>query len=96
MFKWIKNLFSGAARAVRNFIEAAIPVFLKFLYAEIKDFAVDAVAELDGLDILNEEKRKVAFDRIREEADKRKLEIADSAINLLIELAVQYLKQAKK
>ena len=99
MFKklWakIKGFFVGVGSAVWEFIADAIPPAKEIIIVALKGTAVEIVATLNMEDLLNEEKRKIAFDKIKEVAEEKGIEVRDSVINLLIELAVSWLKEQK-
>ena len=99
MFKklWakIKGFFVSVGAAVWEFIADAIPPAKEIIIDALKGTAVEIVATLNMEDLLNEEKRKIAFDKIKEVAEEKGIEVRDSVINLLIELAVSWLKEQK-
>jgi len=92
MFSWLKSLFSAVIRAFKKFIAKVFTSATQRIIGELKDYAVEVVSTLEDLDLTNEKRRKEAFKQIKEEAEKRAIEIRDSVINLLIEMAVQYIK----
>jgi len=95
MFKWLKYLFNKFIRAFKSFIRIVFTSSTQIIIGQLKDFAISVVILLNSRDLTNEEKRKEAFKQIKEEAIKRGLKVKDSIINLLIELAVQYVKNIK-
>jgi hypothetical protein len=90
IFSW---LWDKIRSAFVNFIKDAVNQLTQKLIVELKDFAIKTVIELASSDLSSAEKRKEAFKKIKEEAIARGLEWKDSAINLLIELAVAKLKK---
>lgn len=82
---WLKRFFG-------RFIKQAIPLVSQEIIEELKDFAINVIRELDVKRLSNEKKRQEAFERIKEEAKRRGMEVKDSLVNLLIELVLQYLK----
>ena len=92
MFQWLVNLFNKIIAAFKSFIQAVFPTASQLIIGKLKDFAVKIVSELSLSDLTNEEKREAAFDKIKAEAISQGLEVRDSLINLLIEMAVAYLK----
>ena len=92
----IKEFFSMLWNKIRNlflsFVKEAVGQLTQKLVVELKDFAVQTVLDLENSDLTDNEKRKEAFKRIVAEAKTRGLTYTDSAINFLIELAVQKLK----
>ena len=89
LIKWIWNKISNS---FLSFVKEVVNKLTQKLIVELKDFAYDAVREVNIKDLTNSEKRKEVFKKIKEEAITRGLEYKESAINLLIELAVQKLK----
>lgn len=92
MIGWIKGLFSKAVRVFREFIAMAFPILLQAFIAALKEYAVSVVIELSKTDFNDEQKRKQAFDWIRDEAVRRGMKFKTSWINILIELCVSYVK----
>jgi hypothetical protein len=90
IFKWLWEKISNAFIA---FVKEAVDKLTQKLIAELKDYAVEVVTELASTDLTNAQKRKEAFDKLVAEAKEKGLEYKDSAINLLIELAVAKLKK---
>lgn len=76
------------AEALASFLRAA-RLLLETQLGRIVWAAVEALA---AANLTNEEKRRLAFDRIAREARTAGLIVKDSLINLLIEIAVQRLK----
>ena len=92
MFTWLKNLFSKIIAAFKSFIQEVFNQASQIIIGKLKDFAIKVVEELDYKDLTNEEKRKAAFDSIKAEAISQGLDVRDSLINLIIEMAVVYLR----
>lgn len=86
IWSWISNAFI-------SFIKAAVNQLTQKFIVELKDFAIETVMNLATTDLTSEEKRTEAFNLIKAEAIERGLTFKDSAINLLIELAVTQLKK---
>ena len=92
MFNWLKRLWSRMLRVFKRFIDIALPIVAQVLIAELKDFAINTVGTLQSTNLSNEEKRQQAFEEIKAEAINRGKNLSDSLINVLIELALQYIK----
>ena len=92
MINWIKSLFNRLVRAFKEFLKIALPVAKQLILAELKDFAISVVDKLQSSKLSNTEKRKEAFKQIEEEAKNRGKSVSSSLINVLIELALQYIK----
>ena len=89
---WFKRLWNRLVRIFKKFIDIAIPIITQMLIAEFKDFAINAVDKIQSTDLSNSEKREEVFKEIKTEALSRGKTLSDSVINLLIELALQYIK----
>jgi hypothetical protein len=89
---WIKKTFSNLIRVFGQFIEDIFDAGTKVLIAELKDYAIDIVSRLMKMDMTNEQKRKEAFNAIKQEGILRGKTLSSSLINLIIELALQYVK----
>jgi len=81
-------------RIFKSFIDVALPIVAQVLIAELKDFAINTVGTLQSTNLSNEEKRRQAFEEIKAEAINRGKNLSDSLINVLIELALQYIKNS--
>jgi len=92
MLAWLKKLWSRVVKIFKAFVEEAIDDVTKKVIAELKDFAVDTVASLSLEDLKSNVKRKKALEAIIAEAKKRGIALSGSVGNLLVELAVQYVK----
>lgn len=89
LWSWISNTFI-------SFVKSAVSQLTQKLIVELKDFALKIVQDLATSDLTSVQKRKEAFDKIKTEAISRGLTYKDSAINLLIELAVASLKKSEE
>ena len=96
MFKRIgdffKGLFDKAIAACKVLIDLALPTVSQIIIGQLKDFAIKAVKEAQGLDIDNDQKRKAAFEKLSGYAKENAIEAKDSLINFVIELALQAVK----
>jgi len=92
MLNWFKSLWSRVVKIFKAFVEEAIDDVTMEVIAELKDFAIDTVASLSVEDITSAAKRKKAIAAIKAEAKKRGIALSGSVGNLLIELALQYVK----
>jgi hypothetical protein len=91
---WIKKTFNNLIRIFGQFIfiEDVFDAGTKVLIAELKDYAIDIVSRLMKMDMTNEQKRNEAFKAIKQEGILRGKTLSSSLINLIIELALQYVK----
>jgi len=92
----IKRFLLGIYYELKEFIKIAIPQVVAIIFLDLKNFAIQVVEELELEDISNEDKRKQALKKIKKEAKKRGFELKDRVINLLIELAINYIKNKKE
>jgi len=88
----IKAFFVKAGSVLKNVLKTIFVVFSKEIIDELLDFAISICGELDGKDLSSSDKRKEAFKAIKDEATVRGMNLRDSLINLLIELAVNYIR----
>jgi len=97
MFKQIKNffkrVFSNLYKTAKKFIEEALGMVVHVVIAQLKDIAIKVVEELENTDLTDAEKREEAFRQIKEYAVLKQIEVKSSIIYLVIELALQYIKQ---
>lgn len=92
MFSWttVTLLMSGVWKLLK-------PVFImivKEVKEEAIELAIEIVEELSKTDLSSEEKRLQAFNTIKIELQESGEELADSSINLILELAVAKLKRS--
>jgi len=78
--------------SVWKWLKPIVMAIISFASKEVLDAVLDVVRELAATDLANEEKRTLAFEKIKEMLKVQGKELGDSMINLLIELAVQKLK----
>jgi hypothetical protein len=93
VISWIKAIFSKAIQAFRELLALALPEVKQIILGALKDIAINAVTQLDGLDLNNDQKRKTAFEQIKNYALAHGMDAKDSLINLAIELALQTLRK---
>lgn len=93
MLNWLKSLWNKFVSIFKAFVEEAVDEVTKVVIAEFKDFAVEAVKEVASTDLSNEEKRKAVFASLKAKMIAEGKSVGDSVINLLIELAVSYVKK---
>ena len=92
-FRAIRKKFSRQAGKFWRFLkENVFPLAKAVIMQELKDFARGVIANLSMSTLTNEEKRNQAFDSIKQQAKLRGINIKDSLIYLLIEVAVTSLK----
>lgn len=94
---WFKNfitgLFNKFVQAFKDLLTAAFPIAKQIVMGQLSEFAQEAVKELSVQTITNEEKRKLAFEKVKFYAEENAIDARDSLINVLIELAVQKFKK---
>jgi hypothetical protein len=89
---FFKSMFDAAIAACKALIDAALPTVSQIIIGQLKDFAIKAVQEVQGLDMENDAKRKAAFDKIAGYAKDNAIDAKDSLVNFVIELALQAVK----
>jgi len=92
MFSWIATFFSR----VFNLVKPAVNKLATEVGELVLDYAIAVVSDLEAEDLLNEEKREIAANRIRGQLKDKGLEARESLINYAIETAVQLLKDKAK
>lgn len=73
-------------------IKPTVMAFLSKAGKEVLEMAMEIVTELSVSDLASEEKRKAAFEQIKDKLEAEGKVVGTSLINLAIELAVQRLK----
>lgn len=81
----IKRFFNKALKKLWKMIKYIMTKELERFMAEILDFALDTVKSLMKKQMNTADKRRLAFDAIKKEAEDRCLEYKDSFINKIIE-----------
>jgi len=95
MFNWLKNFFNKAIGFFRAFMKEVFTHSTELILAALKDVAMNAVTKLAQTDLSNEEKRKQAFQEIKDYAISEGIQARDSLIFLIIEMCITSLKNAK-
>ena len=88
----IKLFFVRVGVVLKSVLKSVFSVVSKKIIDELLDFSITVCKNLDAEDLTSSNKRKEAFQSIKDEATRRGLDIRDSLINLLIELAVNYIR----
>ncbi len=96
MLNWIKGLFIKFLRIFGMFAKEVFDEATKIVIAQLKDFANEVVKELSVENITNEDKRKEAYLKIQSYALNKGIAVKDSLVNLVIEMAVNRLKNLKE
>lgn len=93
-FSWVKNLFRPLVRELWVVLKKIISGGTEIALARLKELAIEAVLMVarDPSIIKDEDKRKKAFDVIKDKAAEKGIAVRDSLINLALEIAVSYLK----
>ena len=92
LIDWIKSLFNKFIGMCKRFIASALPLASQLLIGKLRDVAITIVEKLQATDLTDEEKRAEAFRQISEYVTNAGIDIRDSLINLIIELALQFVK----
>ena len=95
MFAWLKRFFSPLIKAFWALLKAIFRAGTEVLMASLKNLAVEVVKEIaaDHTLITNEDKRRKAFNRLKDKAIEEGLDAKDHLINLSIELALAAVKR---
>ena len=89
---WINFFFNRFVGIFKLFISEVLSVAKQIAIAQLKDIATYAVTEMQSTNMSNEDKRKAAFQKIKNYAVEKGVNAKDSLINLTIELALQKIK----
>ena len=92
MIAHLKRFFNGLLRGFWGFMRSIVTGAGEIVLAQLKDFAIATVSDLQGTDLSGEEKRLIAFGKIKVRVNEKAIYIKDHWINLLIELAVMAIK----
>lgn len=93
MKEWLKSSWNKLVSIFKSFVEDAVTLAAKEFIAEFKDLALSTVTTLATSDLSSADKRKEAFEVIKNAAIAKGKSYSDNTINLLIELAVSKIKQ---
>ena len=88
MFTWFTIIFSG----LWTFLKPVLIVLLNDVKDEVLEFALETVTELSAKNLTSWEKKDQAFELIKGKLEEEGKEVADSSVNLLLEMAVSKLK----
>ena len=92
--QFFQNLFqSQILKAFKDFINQVFTQEKVVILSALKDIAIQAVAAAQTTGLDNEEKRKQVYGQILAYAKAKGIEVKDSTINLVIELAVSSFKK---
>ena len=92
----VRRWFNGLIRSFWSFLKLVISGAEELALAQLKDFALVAVTELAQTDFNNDEKRNVAFHKIKNYANEKAIYAKDNLIHIAIVLAVAALKKGIK
>ena len=70
-----------------------VNILLGMILGSLKKVALETIEGLNSESITNDDKRRLAFNTLKEAAIKEGRALRDSLLNLAIELAVAYLKK---
>ncbi len=92
---WLTSLFNKFIRIFKSFITDAFPIVKQIIIGQLLPFALEVVKKLEATDLSNIDRRKEAFESIRDQARVKGIEVGTSLIFLIIELAIQKMKAEK-
>lgn len=83
--------------AVGEFLKPILIMFLSKAGSSLAAIALTVVADIaaDKTNITNDDKRKAAFDKIKEQLISQGISVGTSVINTAIEIALQKIKQVE-
>jgi len=91
---WFSGLWNKFIGLFNDFMKEVFTQATQIVIGQFKDLASKVVADLEGKDMSSADKRIEAFNLIKTQAEAQGKVLSSSLINLLIELAVQRLKNA--
>lgn len=92
---WFLGMFSKVQATLGDFIKGVFTAELTLIVAELKQPAIEIVKNLMEADLTNAQKRSEALKELAAIAKNVGLDVGKSALNLLIEMALQYVKNLK-
>ena len=96
ILKFLKILIRFFTSKLWDVISKVFDRHKEHIFEYLLDYAINAVAEMSYKSLINVEKRNTAYNRIKTYAQLKNINISESEINLLVELAVNYLKKKEK
>ena len=95
--QFIAKVFGWVQDNITEILTVLYDTILKAYLNDIWDVVVEEVEAVGGfVDLTDEEKRRRAFNAIKERVKVASIDVKDSAINLAIEMAVSYLKKLNR
>ena len=88
----ISDWFNKFVKAFKVFVKLVFDSGTKVIIGQLSNIALNTVTELASTNLSNEDKRSAAFGRITDYALKNGINVRDSLINLVIEMAVRAFK----
>lgn len=95
MIAQLKRFFNNLLRGFWGFMRSIISGAEEVVLAQLKDFAMATVRDLATSDLTGDNKRTIAFQKIKAHANEKAIYIKDHWLNLLIEIAVAAIKKTK-
>jgi hypothetical protein len=94
-FTWLSGIFSKFQATIGDFLKGVFSAELTLVIAKLKGPAIEIVKDLMDTDLTNAQKRADALKQLTQAAKELGLDVGKSALNLLIEMALQYVKNLK-
>ena len=88
----IKRFFMSAFRNLWSVLRTVISGALERFLADMFDFAMEVIRDLANTEMSNDEKRKEAFNRIKNKAIGKGIDYKDNWVSILLEICVAKLK----
>jgi len=86
--EFFQGILSKLARVAKAFIAQALPTARLILLGQLEKFTRQVVLELNDTNLNNDERRNVAFNKIKDYAKTNGIEARDSLVHAAIALAV--------
>ena len=88
----VKRFFMLALRKLWSVLKKVISGALERFLADMFDFAMEIIRDLANTEMSNEDKRKEAFNRIKNKAIGRGIDYKDNWVSILLEICVAKFK----
>ena len=94
-FSWLVDMFVKVQSTIGDFLKSVFNAELTLAITELKGPAIDIVKDLLDADLTDAQKRSDAVKQLAQVAKGLGITVGKSALNLIVEMAVQYVKNLK-
>ena len=94
-FSWLAGMFVKVQSTIGDFLKSVFNAELTLAITELKGPAIDIVKDLLDADLTDAQKRSDAVKQLAQVAKGLGITVGKSALNLIVEMAVQYVKNLK-